>query len=404
MGLPQIGSQIVSARKKLQNYLSNLIKGQISALPIENDINKILKSLSEEARKVYEKDSNPGKTIINILRLIWLLEHNADPNEKERIIDKILAGTKLWQGQTQFGGGTAESSVDIIHNATRDVYTMAIEFKDLQIKHIKSLMHGGASPQEVIIDSIKQQYDSSVEMKNAELESLRKERDKLTTNLKALESDFKQSQSDMTGFAIQVEQLQTQLKQQSKPTVIDLNARDGLQGLGAVRAASAARAEQLAANRRRMRGQRGGAYTSARGPEELPNILEEQDAWNKVNDAYNSLEPEYKTLLPPPEPAPLSSLATPFQNYINNEADPEALEEARDALGMVPPEEIDNYINNTEYENEAQGNSVSQRVTPMYQSALPRVKPEWVTIMIRADILQQLLQNKMATVDGIRQV
>ena len=178
--------------------------------------------------------------------------------------------------------------------------------------------------------------------------------------------------------------------------------------LNAARASSYAKAEaakaQREANARRMRGQRGGAYTSDRGPEELPNILEEQDAWNKANDAYNNLEPEYKTLLPPPEPAPLSSLATPFQNYINNEADPEALEEARDALGMVPPEEIDNFINNTEYENEVQGNSVSQRVTPMYQSALPRVKPEWVTIMIRADILQQLLQNKMATVDGIRQV
>jgi hypothetical protein len=154
---------------------------------------------------------------------------------------------------------------------------------------------------------------------------------------------------------------------------------------------------------------RGGAYTeSVRGPDELPDILEEQDAWNKANDAYNNLEPEYKTLLPPPSeslgPAPLSSLATPFQNYINNEADPEALEEARDALGMIPPEEVEDYINNDEFENEMNGNAVSQRVTPMYQSALPGVKPEWVTIMIRADILQQLLQNKMATVDGIRQI
>jgi len=47
---------------------------------------------------------------------------------------------------------------------------------------------------------------------------------------------------------------------------------------------------------------------------------------------------------------------------------------------------------------------VSQRVAPMYQTALPKVKPEWVSIMIRADILQQLLQNKNATVDGIRQI
>ena len=151
---------------------------------------------------------------------------------------------------------------------------------------------------------------------------------------------------------------------------------------------------------------RGGAYTPTplRGPEELPDILEEQDAWNKANDAYNNLDPTYKTLLPPPEPAPISSLATPFQNYINNEADPEALEEARDALGMVPPEDIEDYINNDEYENENNGNSVSERVAPMYQTALPRVKPEWVSIMIRADILQQLLQNKIPTVDGIRQI
>ena len=151
---------------------------------------------------------------------------------------------------------------------------------------------------------------------------------------------------------------------------------------------------------------RGGAYTPTplRGPEELPDILEEQEAWNKANDAYNNLDPTYKTLLPPPEPAPISSLATPFQNYINNEADPEALEEARDALGMVPPEDIEDYINNDEYENENNGNSVSERVAPMYQTALPRVKPEWVSIMIRADILQQLLQNKIPTVDGIRQI
>ena len=152
--------------------------------------------------------------------------------------------------------------------------------------------------------------------------------------------------------------------------------------------------------------QQGGAYTPTpiRGPEELPDILEEQEAWNKANDAYNNLDPTYKTLLPPPEPAPISSLATPFQNYINNEADPEALEEARDSLGMVSPEEIEDYINNDEYENEMNGNAVSQRVAPMYQTALPRVKPEWVSIMIRADILQQLLQNKNATVDGIRQI
>ena len=151
---------------------------------------------------------------------------------------------------------------------------------------------------------------------------------------------------------------------------------------------------------------KGGAYTPTpiRGPEELPDILEEQEAWNKANDAYNNLDPTYKTLLPPPEPAPISSLATPFQNYINNEADPEALEEARDSLGMVSPEEIEDYINNDEYENEMNGNAVSQRVAPMYQTALPRVKPEWVSIMIRADILQQLLQNKMPTVDGIRQI
>ena len=141
---------------------------------------------------------------------------------------------------------------------------------------------------------------------------------------------------------------------------------------------------------------KGGAYTPTpiRGPEELPDILEEQEAWNKANDAYNNLDPTYKTLLPPPEPAPISSLAMPFQNYINNEADPEALEEARDSLGMVSPEEIEDYINNDEYENEMNGNAVSQRVAPMYQTALPKVKPEWVSIMIRADILQQLLQNK----------
>ena len=54
---------------------------------------------------------------------------------------------------------------------------------------------------------------------------------------------------------------------------------------------------------------------------------------------------------------------------------------------MVSPDEIEDYMINDELES----NSVVQRVTPMYQAALPKVKPEWIPIMIRADILQQLL-------------
>ena len=129
---------------------------------------------------------------------------------------------------------------------------------------------------------------------------------------------------------------------------------------------------------------KGGAYTPVRDPEDLHNILEEQDAWNNANDAYNSLEPEYKKLLPPPDVAPISSLTIPFQNYLNEEGDPDALEEARDTLGMISPDEIEDFMINDNSE-------VTQRVTPMYTAALPKVKPEWIPIMIRADILQQLL-------------
>jgi hypothetical protein len=51
---------------------------------------------------------------------------------------------------------------------------------------------------------------------------------------------------------------------------------------------------------------------------------------------------------------------------------------------MISPDEIEDFMINDNSE-------VTQRVTPMYTAALPKVKPEWIPIMIRADILQQLL-------------
>ena len=343
----------------------------------------------------------------------------------------------------QAGGGRTDSPIDRIHNATKDAYTKAIELKNIEIAELESRRRqAGGSPESEIYASAKKVFNAThlldaatikeeeqiIKTEEKQIQQLTHERDDLQVLLNELSAIIaNQNQA--------IEQQRTQLKQQKSASFSSIPVsqtsqylsgspswqnktssalKQGQTLLNASRAASFAKAEaakaQKKGNVRRSQGilwgQEGGAYTPTpiRGPEELPDILEEQEAWSKANDAYNNLDPTYKTLLPPPEPAPISSLATPFQNYINNEADPEALEEARDSLGMVSPEEIEDYINNDEYENEMNGNAVSQRVAPMYQTALPRVKPEWVSIMIRADILQQLLQNKNATVDGIRQI
>ena len=69
----------------------------------------------------------------------------------------------------------------------------------------------------------------------------------------------------------------------------------------------------------------------------------------------------------------------------NKPFDPERLEEARTAVGLLSPEEVNESL---EEDSEAM-----DRITPLYQKALPRVGEAWVPIMVRADMLRTLIND-----------
>jgi hypothetical protein len=122
-------------------------------------------------------------------------------------------------------------------------------------------------------------------------------------------------------------------------------------------------------------------------PDDLTPVIAEQNAWEDVNNAYNSLDPEYQSMLPEPsDPAPISSLVEPFNKYIAENADEEPLEEARTAVGMLSPEQVENTLQN-------ENSSELEHITPLYEKALPRVNKAWIPTMAKADIVQQLALN-----------
>jgi hypothetical protein len=92
-------------------------------------------------------------------------------------------------------------------------------------------------------------------------------------------------------------------------------------------------------------------------------------------------------LLPEPsDPAPISSLVEPFNKYIEENADKEPLEEARTAVGMLSPEQVENTLQN-------ENSSELEHITPLYEKALPRVNKAWIPTMAKADMVQQLALN-----------
>ena len=122
-------------------------------------------------------------------------------------------------------------------------------------------------------------------------------------------------------------------------------------------------------------------------PDDLTPVIAEQNAWEDVNNAYNSLDPEYQQMLPEPsDPAPISSLVEPFNKYIAENADEEPLEEARTAVGMLSPEQVENSLQN-------ENSSEMDHITPLYEKALPHVNKAWIPTMAKADMVQQLALN-----------
>jgi hypothetical protein len=139
--------------------------------------------------------------------------------------------------------------------------------------------------------------------------------------------------------------------------------------------------QQQSAKRHRRRG---GARTDLSfGPDDIPQVLAQQVAWEEMNKQYNSLESEYQQMLPEPEPAPIHSLTEPIHRFIDDFADEDPLEEARESVGLLAPHEVDDLM--------ANDNGIMDRIKPLYKNALPSAKDEWIPILVRADTLRTLL-------------
>jgi hypothetical protein len=141
---------------------------------------------------------------------------------------------------------------------------------------------------------------------------------------------------------------------------------------------------RIATAKSQGKNQQGGSIKMS--PHDLTPMLAEQEAWDTVINARNDLEPEYRKLLPEADPAPINSLVEPFNKYIAENADPEDLEEARNAVGMMSKDDIETALN-----DDMNNTEPLNRVTPMYTKALPRVGKAWIPIMVRADMLRMLL-------------
>ena len=143
--------------------------------------------------------------------------------------------------------------------------------------------------------------------------------------------------------------------------------------------------------------QAGGASKGARkgdvvyGPDSMKSLTEHQALWEDLKDSYDSLPAEYKKIVPKPGKSPLAHTLEPFSRYIdeNEINDPESINEAREALEMLSPEEIDEMI---ESDTET---PAMERVKPYYGKALPKLKEEWLPVMIRADIVSRVVNEKM---------
>jgi hypothetical protein len=121
--------------------------------------------------------------------------------------------------------------------------------------------------------------------------------------------------------------------------------------------------------------QEGGARLS------VNSVLEEQTLWEKLFDAYEALPDEFKALVPEPGLSPLLNSTT------RNLAANDTIEEARDAAGLLTPDEMEDFMaDDIEY------SPSMETVLKLYRESLPTISQSWLPVIIRADILSNVLE------------
>jgi len=136
--------------------------------------------------------------------------------------------------------------------------------------------------------------------------------------------------------------------------------------------------------------QQGGKRDVQYGKDSLKSLIKHQELWEELKDSYESLPAEYKKVVPEPGSAPVTHTLEPFTRYVDEQSeDPESIKEAREAVEMLAPDDLDTIMDS---DNESPAMS---RIKPHYQKALPKVNEEWLPVMIRADIVSKVLDEKL---------
>jgi hypothetical protein len=117
-------------------------------------------------------------------------------------------------------------------------------------------------------------------------------------------------------------------------------------------------------------------------PRDILSILAKHHAWQELKEQYDSLDPEYRQLLPEPEEPEIHVLTEPMNRYIDEFADEDLVEEARNAVDLLSPDDMESLFNDGE---------PMSRIVPQYALALPQTKEEWIPVMVKADILRRYM-------------
>jgi hypothetical protein len=132
--------------------------------------------------------------------------------------------------------------------------------------------------------------------------------------------------------------------------------------------------------------QGGGSYSHEEdipiSPNDILSILAKHHAWQELKEQYDSLDPEYRKLLPEPEEPEINVLTQPMNRYIDDFADKDLVEEARNAVDLLSPGDIESLFDDGE---------PMSRIVPYYAMALPQTKEEWIPVMVKADILRRYM-------------
>jgi hypothetical protein len=134
--------------------------------------------------------------------------------------------------------------------------------------------------------------------------------------------------------------------------------------------------------------QRGGSRKLNYAQNMFQPMVKQENAWRKVTHDYSQLSPKYKSILPPPPSSPIVETVEPLTQYIEENADIESLNEARNAVDLLAPHDLEELMRSDSH------TSPMSRITPYYEKALPGMGTPWVPIMVRADVLSRVLKNR----------